>query len=311
MQVVPGSSATYSTQSATSTSNSLPVSMTQRGPRPRRRSRVTRRARRSCRRSAQSWRSAQASVRIRSPTRTSRRHDSRCGGCRSCWVRSCAIRISRAPRPVRRPTRARKASSRKPSANTTAPRTPALPQSRMMSGTRSAGTQIATRSTGSGTARIDGWQGRSLICVWFGLTGMTRPANPAVASVCSTRPPARLRSALAPITAMLRGAKNAARPSGRSFGGSHHACRSAWRNALRFSASIAFPRSRIQRFDDLAVQHDALDAALFALPERALRRDADLLHAGLPRRRLDRARPVRRTAPRNRRPAASRRDRSR
>ena len=36
----------------------------------------------------------------------------------------------------------------------------------------------------------------------------------------------------------------------------------------------------MQRFHHLAVQHDALDAALLAFAERAFRGNADLVHSG-------------------------------
>ena len=59
----------------------------------------------------------------------------------------------------------------------------------------------------------------------------------------------------------------------------HVALLLSWRATHRRIASACI--------DDLAVQHDALDAAPLALAERALRRDADLIHARLARRRLD------------------------
>ena len=49
----------------------------------------------------------------------------------------------------------------------------------------------------------------------------------------------------------------------------------------------AFHYQRIQRIDDLAVQHDAFGAAQFAFAEGALRGDADLIDPRLARRRLD------------------------
>src|SRR5689334_19832541 len=59
------------------------------------------------------------------------------------------------------------------------------------------------------------------------------------------------------------------------------------RSRLNNTACREICRQTFQRLHDLAVNHDALDATLFALAKRALGRDAYLIDARLTRRRLD------------------------
>jgi hypothetical protein len=117
---------------------------------------------------------------------------------RACWMSRCCSARPSAP------------DSPKPALTTTAPMTPARPQSAMASRTWSAGRAMTARSIGPGAEATDGKQATPSMTSASGWIATNCPVNCASLRLCSRTLPMVPSRRLAPISATPRGASRAA-----------------------------------------------------------------------------------------------------